>query len=237
MSQYEIRQALSLLHVHDAVNLEKHRVGEGHDGGYVMAHDWQGVQEAVSVGIGDNVNWDLDVAQQGILVHQYDASLQAPPVSHPQFDFHSLQVTDIAGARALTLERATPACESVLKMDIDGQEWQVLDFVNEKVLTNYRQIVVEFHGLHLMVNPMLRERYARVWSKLLANHRCIHVHGNNYAGWELLFNVCVPQVIEVTYLRKDRSDFVPNTGVFPTVLDRPNNADAPDHWLGSWRWL
>lgn len=131
----------------------------------------------------------------------------------------------------------TPKYESVLKMDIDSDEWLVLDFVPPNVLESYRQIVVEFHGLHHMLQPMVRDRYARVWDKLNQHHRCIHVHANNYAGWELLYNVCVPQVIEVTYLRQDRSDFVPSQQTFPTQLDSPNNPQAPDHWLGSWRWL
>ena len=70
----------------------KVRLGNAHDGGYVCLDDFQGIEAALSLGISDDVSWDIEVADKSIPVYQYDHSVDGPPVSHPGFLFHKNRI-------------------------------------------------------------------------------------------------------------------------------------------------
>ena len=66
-------------------NASKLRVGGSEDGGYVMVDDFAGIETAFSLGIGPNVDWDYEIAERGIPVHQFDHTVSGPPRSHTNF--------------------------------------------------------------------------------------------------------------------------------------------------------
>jgi len=74
------------------VGRPKARVGGIADGGYVMLDDFAGVRTAISGGIGDDVSWDLEIAERGIDVLQVDNTVPGPPVQHPRFEFRRLRI-------------------------------------------------------------------------------------------------------------------------------------------------
>jgi hypothetical protein len=60
----------------------KIRVGKECDGGSVMLDDFTGIVAAYSIGISDEVSRDLDIAQRGIEVFQYDHTIPSAPLRH-----------------------------------------------------------------------------------------------------------------------------------------------------------
>jgi len=63
-----------------------------------------------------------------------------------------------------------------------------------------------------------------VFSKLSKTHFLIHAHGNNYAGTQLVNNFPIPNVIELTYIRKDCLQNISlNKEPLPSSLDFPND--------------
>src|SRR5262245_16910804 len=64
----------SLLAPQHAVGQSKVRLGSKYDGGYICLNDFDGITTAFSFGIGQNDDWDFEIAGKGIVVHQFDHS-------------------------------------------------------------------------------------------------------------------------------------------------------------------
>ena len=70
--------------------MSKTRIGDNTDGGYVLpaiALDCDGV---LSIGVGMNVSFDLQLAERGAQVLQFDHTVERSPTAHANFHFHEL---------------------------------------------------------------------------------------------------------------------------------------------------
>lgn len=212
------------------------RVGADRDGGYIMLEDFEGIVGAVSAGIGGDVSWDLAIAGRGIPVVQLDHTVEAPPEPHALFRFHRRKLVPDGLGRPHTatlrdILAAPPfdrGGDAILKMDIESDEWAVLDAASPADLARFRQIVLELHAIERFAEPGWRATARRVTAKLAATHRSIHVHGNNAAPFAIVAGVPLPRVFEVSWLRADGRRFVPSDRTCPGPLDRPNMPDRPD---------
>lgn len=222
-----------------AQGLEFIRVGGPSDGGYVMPDPGRG-GVAYSLGIADNVSWDIDMAGRGFEIYQYDGSVDGPPVSHPSFHFEK---SFIGGEPDLPKGwKSLPALlkenghegrdDLVLQIDIEGSEWDVFTSMGSAALRSFRQIIAELHippnelGLLPLRNAALR--------LLNISHQPVHAHINNNAPSMLLGSETLWTVIEVTYLRRDNFDFVPSTLHYPLNLDAPCNRIYTEPVAGQW---
>jgi hypothetical protein len=236
------RSMIAPLVPHAAAGVAKRRVGVADDGAYVMLDDFNGIAAAYSLGIGKEVSWDLDVAAQNIVVHQFDPSVKAPPSGHPLFRFQPKRVVAGRGSSepgTITLREMLAGTVgeggALLKMDIEGAEWDVLDSVPEDVLRHFRQIAVEFHGFNRYCDQQWRDRATRIFQKLTAFHRLVHVHGNNFNP---TFGAGVrefPYDVEMTFALASAYRLSPSFESFPCSLDRPNKPNMPDYDLGDFR--
>lgn len=219
----------------------KVRVGRDQDGGYVMLDDFAGVTTALSLGIGDDASWDADVAARGIRVLQSDPSAERAPTADERLVFEPLRIAGqdqdgaLSIAGVLARHAVGPDEPLLLKIDIEGAEWDVLRAADEAVLGRFRQVVCEFHDLDRLGEPEFGARAAEVFAKLARTHLVSHVHGNNRAGFANVANVMVPQSLEVSFALRQayRPSLAPLQ--FPTPLDRPNEPGRADLYLGSFR--
>lgn len=235
---------LARLEPYDVAGLRKIRVGRDHDGGYVMIDDFAGIGAAYSLGISDDVSWDLGVAERGIVVHQYDHTVAGPPSTHPCFRFHRVGIAaepaadgTLATLTALVAANAADdaGADLVLKCDIEGAEWAMLAGLEPELLRRFRQIVIELHGLRDLGHPGFAPLAAEAVRRLTADHRVVHVHGNNYAGYAIVGGVPVPTVLELTLVRAAGRRLIRPRRPFPTPLDQPNDPGRADHALGMFR--
>jgi hypothetical protein len=238
LGQRMVRQVLSLLTPSAVVGHSKVRIGAECDGGYVMIDDFKGVRVCYSFGVGFDVSWDIAMAQRGVAVFQYDHTVAGPRQQHPSFYFRRLAIASSDGANMRTLQSLVDEnkhsldMEMILKIDVEGAEWDVFDHVTSDVLGHFKQIVCEFHGLAGLRDRRWCEFAERVLSKLAGTHAPVHVHGNNFGSCNVVENVLVPDVLEVTYGRRSSYSLEPSAESFPTILDRPNNPNVPDIYLG-----
>ena len=195
-----------------ATGFGKLRVGNlKGDGGYVMLDDLARVAMAISAGIGNDVSWDLDIAERGIDVVQVDPYVRAPPVPHHRFRFFQDRMS-FAGA----LYQCPALGWLIVKIDVEGDEWRLIGGAQADELKRMAQLIVEFHGF--------ADADQGVLAKLDAAFRPVHVHGNNYGPVIGGF----PDTVEVTYASRERYRFEPETSAYPTPLDRPNDPAHPD---------
>lgn len=236
--QQRLRAMLRKLTPKQAVGVDKVRVGCPYDGGYVMLDDFGGVVVAVSCGVGTNWAWDHEIAERGIRVRQFDEQSYSDAGGWPLIDFTALRISGSPGAGQATLDEivaglnAAPAT-ALLKIDIEGAEWDVFELAGDATLSAFSQIVVEFHGLGRAADDARLSKYEAAIEQLNRHFQSVHVHGNNHSPFVTVHHVAIPDVLEVTFASRRRFSFTDSVETFPTAIDMPNRRFAQDLWLGT----
>ena len=213
----------------------KARYGRIGDGGYVHLDHFDGLDAAISLGIGSEVSWDVAMAEHGLEVYQFDNSVDAPPTASPRFHFTRATVGEGNGelglAEIVAIAGVVPA-RTILKIDVEGAEWDLLAAAPDDLLGAFPQIVCEFHGLGSSAFFLDVEVRLATLARLNAHYRVIHIHGNNTSGVRLIGSLAIPEVLEVTYASRSRYVFTDSDEVFPTELDAPNDPGLREIVLG-----
>jgi hypothetical protein len=194
-------------------------------------------------GIGEDVNWDVQIADRGLEVYQYDHTVSAPPIQHPSFHFHKLGVAPRYGGEFISIASALQVNghalrnDLILKVDIEGAEWSTFDQLSNHVLSQFRQIIIEYHGFLRISEQGWSAVFMRVLQKVHRSHAVHHVHANNWGRYQIVANVAVPDVLEVSYIRRDILRLASSTKLYPTPIDAPCDPSQPDINLGSFVFL
>jgi Methyltransferase FkbM domain len=236
-----IRATLGLLEPQAVVDFKKIRVGAGDDGGYVMVDDFAGISAALSLGVGCNMTWDISIAERGIPVLQFDDGIGSAPAQQELCKFWRRKIvatkpssqSEITIAGILLENNLGRSEDLILKIDIEGAEWEIFSNLDDGIIKQFRQIICEFHDFHRIYQTSWRLRAYRVLEKLKRNHCVVHIHGNNYGRLIFAGDVRVPEVLEVTFVRRKDYATSESSVQFPTELDGPNNRSAPDIFLGN----
>jgi hypothetical protein len=211
---------------------ELRRFGPKGDGGYIMPDDLDGVGGCVSPGVSTECGFDVQIAELGIDVHLADASVSGPPVSHPKFTFSKLYVDTFDGVDTVTIDKfsrsISPGNDLILQMDIEGAEYRVLNSASDRLLSRFRIMVIEFHSLAALFTPFGFQEISSVFRKLLSTHNIVHIHPNNASTVISAGPIIIPQCMEFTFYRKDRSNFEYRSLRYPHPLDVKNVGDRRD---------
>ena len=121
--------------------------------------------------------------------------------------------------------------EMILKMDIEGFEYQTIYHADPEVLSKFSQIVIEFHDIinytNLLIIPVLQ--------KLNEQFQCVHIHGQDVSPIVRVGdNRILPNYIEVTYLNKNFYEFTNEKCVIPLKIDMPTYRNRRELYLGDW---
>lgn len=238
--QADLLDLLRRLEPMSAEGFAKVRVGRPNDGGYVMIDDFAGVDAAYSFGISDDVSWDGQIADLGVDVFQYDHTIEALPEDHARFFWRKLGVgpaedeaLPVSTLSAILLKNGHRSdADLILKMDVEGAEWDVFSAIEPSELDRFRQIVVEMHFLDKFVDPAWRRKMLDAVTNLTTHHQLVHVHANNWGCWSIMGGIALPTVLELTLVRRRGKVFVDRGETFPTPIDMPNRADRADYHLG-----
>lgn len=202
------------------------RIGPAGDGGYLVPDDLSGITECFSPGVGELMDFELKLAQQGIRSHLLDYSVADTPFHHPLIHFERLFLGERTSDHWITLgdwiKRVDPKGDCILQMDIEGSEFAVVKQSRVADFRKFRIMVIEFHGLaHLASTSGGIRNLRSTFRKLKRTHKVVHIHPNNCCPNILVSGTLIPPVLEVTFLRRDR--FRGSTR-FPVEI--PNKLDA-----------
>jgi hypothetical protein len=166
-------------------NCELQRFGEQHDGGYLLcANLLSSAQAGYSYGISGYDGWGCDVSSKlKVRVHQYDCfDLNAPSCPAGNTVFHGECVAGapfredgrafdtIAGQVA---KNGDAAKHLVMKMDVEGAEWDSLAKSPDSVFQQIDQLEIEFHEND-------EAKFVDVVKRLKQFFYVAHIHYNNY---------------------------------------------------------
>ena len=236
--------ALRLLRPHLLEGATKIRVGRPFDGGYVMLDRFDGLEAAYSLGINDDVSWDLEIADRGIPVFQYDHTIPELPERHPLFRWEPKQIAgtvdparNIEDLVTLVRRNGHENCRNLLlKCDIEGAEWSLMQQTPLDVLAQFRQIVMEVHDMVYLADGHHAENVLWAFRNLTSSHHVVHVHANNFSPFSIVGGTPFPTTLELTLIRKDEGRFSASSETFPTPLDMPCNPALADLQLGTFQY-
>jgi hypothetical protein len=237
-AQQRLRAMLRKLTPKQAVGVAKVRVGCPYDGGYAMLDDFAGITAAVSCGVGVNWAWDHEIAERGIRVLQFDEKGYSDEGEWPLIEFTAKRVGRDPGTAQTTLDeivaglKAAPAT-ALLKIDIEGAEWEVFAAASDAALSAFSQIVVEFHAFARAADDTWLSRYDAAIERLNRHFQSVHVHGNNHSPFVTVHHIAIPDVLEVSFANRSRYRFAECVETFPTAIDMPNRRLHQDLWLGT----
>ena len=216
-------------------------VGATGDGCYMMTErDIKSAKYLISGGIEDNNSFEIELADLGINGIQVDNSIKVPPVTHK--NLHFLHGTLGLGNReTFSINQhlsETPLSNVVLKLDIEGAEYDVINEINPSNLRKISSIVIELHNLDLIYKDSFWNQVCNMLKKLKkAELFPCFVSANNATSAEILGGVLIPRNLEVTFTRKvnlkskfDSSD-LKRIGTYLTVNDVNLSSVNIDHLI------
>src|SRR5690606_40467778 len=92
----------------------------------------------------------------------------------------------------------------LLQMDVEGAEYEVLLSVSERLLAQFRVIVIELHHLQHLYDRRFFAVASRALERLARTHTVVHIHPNNCCGSVKGLGLEIPRIAELTLLRNDR---------------------------------
>ena len=215
-------------------NCELRRFGEAHDGGYLLCVNLLGaVTAGYSYGVSGYDGWGCDVSRTlHVMVHQYDCfDLREPSCPDGSTTFHG---ECVAGTRSVEDGRLFDTMRAqfvkngdenrhlVVKMDVEGAEWDSFLLAPDSVFDHIDQLQVEFHHVD-------DRRYVATMQRLKGFFYVAHVHYNNFScdadmapfpswAFEVLF-------VNKTIGMSDGSPAAPGPGPLDAV-NNPARADC-----------
>jgi hypothetical protein len=215
------------------------RFGSANDGGYLMCENLiASLDAAYSYGIGTNDDWGCEVSRRyHVPVYEYDCfDPTRPTCNDGTLVFHNECVSDRTGYRGArffdTLENQIRkngdiGRRVIIKMDIEGAEWDSLLAAPDELLASIPQIAMEMHGYD---DPKILE----VLHKLKRNFHLVNLHFNNWS--------CTPKAAplpawayQVLWVNKHIGVLDPAAPVPAPMnpLNAPDSPGDPDCQLGA----
>ena len=206
------------------------RFGSANDGGYLMCENLiEPLDAGYSYGVGNNDDWGCEVSRRyHVPVHQYDCFDPARPACDDgTFVFHDECIGDRTGYTKShffdTLENqirknGDTGRRLIIKMDIEGAEWDSLFAAPDELLASIPQIAMEMHGFD---DPKILE----VIRKLKRHFYLVNLHFNNWS--------CTPKAAplpawayQVQWVNK-RIGVPDSTVIMPAPMSPLNAPDSP----------
>jgi hypothetical protein len=222
-------------------NCQLERFGEPHDGGYLMcANLLGGVESGYSYGIAGYDKWGCDVSTRfDVPLHQYDCfDTTQPACPGGNTIFHA---ECVGASKTLDEGRLFDSIESqfsrngdrakrvVMKMDVEGAEWDSLLTAPDAVLQQIDQLAIELHWMRDAQGRWTDDgRYLALVERLKQYFHVAHLHFNNHSCIEGL-EPFPAWAYEVLFVSKRLAVVDPGrTAGGLHGLDAPNAADMPD---------
>lgn len=218
------------------------RLGNEGDGGYLVPDDLNGIEACFSPGVADNVDFEKALAERKIPSYLLDKSINELPENNKNFIFKKKYLgiknnDSFVSINNWIKEYYPKDCtnEFILQMDIEGSEYKVLLDIEENLLKKFRILVIEFHQFYDFVTTLGHNLIQATFDKILQHFYIVHIHANNLMPMIPVHDYNIPNLLEFTFLRKDRLKNKEPILKLPNTLDKKNVLEKediilPDYW-------
>jgi hypothetical protein len=179
------------------------RYGSVADGGYMIPVNAVDKSKfLISGGIAANNEFEIELANLGLVGIQVDNSIDTPPIVHENLTFKR---ATIGGKNGILIDDLLKSFDSssqgLLKLDIEGSEYEALSKV--ATFTQYTAIIIELHNLYKIIDDRFWEVFKSILDKFSRSHSVVFQSPNNCCGFSIIGGVPIPNVLEVTWARND----------------------------------
>jgi hypothetical protein len=226
------QRVLDLICPWEYPDMSLRRYGSSHDGGYVLPEKLvENSNGVISLGVGNNIDADIQLAKMGLSIHAWDHTVTALPSNHAKITFHKFGV----GAKADELlplrdigTMSFPGVASglILMMDVEGAEWEALRTCDSDTLGKFDVISAELHGL----GDVLAGDFSSLSALKRINEEFVSValHANNHCATWLVGEKIFPDCVEITFVRRALVGTSLRRGNAQSHLFSPCCPDLPD---------
>jgi len=216
--------------------LPKKRYGPDNDGGYVLPDRQFDVKAILGYGVGHDVSLENQLAEAwNVPAFVFDHTITDVPPLGPNTKYVREGITggeETDELKTLTthLDQLVPEGNILLKIDVEGAEWDVLE---KEDFSRVTHLIIEYHDLETDT-----ERKARLIGKIDDQFDLVHIHGVNCHNQPvfMLDRVCaIPRYVECTYIRKGLVETYPCIDKYPTEWDMKSRTDARDVVQEFWK--
>ena len=239
----DINKLNNLLKILSPVATEKKlvRIGRVNDVGYVIPDILEDIKFCYSAGVGFNYDFEFELAKKGIKCFMADYSINEIK-KNSNLIFDKIFISGNTEDKYLSIEdwiqkkEVNPSVGSILKIDVEGDEYKILNSVNKDFFLKFKIIIIEFHNLHYLFNEKFFFSFHDIIEKIINNFYCVHVHPNNDVDFiKKKENITIPPVMEFTFINKKNLKINNQKLFFPNKLDSDNNPDKrsivlPECW-------
>jgi len=207
------------------------RIGPKGEGGYVLYNNVEKITKLISIGVAKDTSFEEDFSQKSlgkIFIELYDHTDRPVRNLPSNFIFHSIGISnsDFEDPKLLSLgtiiKNSLKISDiSILKIDIDGAEYLALTEIDPDIYKRFDQIIIEIHDI--CEKNISNGKLQSIVNNISRNFDVIHLHPNSIEPWINVYGVCLPKVLEITFLNRIYSDiYIKEIPIFPTTLDYPN---------------
>lgn len=201
------------------------------DGGYLLPDDLEGIARVFSPGVADSMEFEKYFLELGIPCELIDGSISNLPFEHELANFEPLWLSRKSDMGSIKLsdwvdKRAKKNEDLILQMDIEGAEYECLLVEERETIERFRIIVIELHNLRQAFSPLGSVPIKLLITKLQDTHNIVHAHPNNCCPPVGLEGLVWPDVLELTFLRKDRGLVTNELARLPHWLDKDNTKNS-----------
>jgi hypothetical protein len=229
---------------YDSPQLQKQRLGQKNDGGYVIPMNVVSDIEAVVVfGVNDDDSFEKDLANylDPKKIPFYLCDPFVPYTKTSEFHFESLGLAaetkdKMIAWRDVRKRFGLEGKKILLKIDIEGAEWESLANLVTSDLDGVVCLLIEFHHLIRLQDLDNQQKVLTLLNKIFT---VVHLHANNcgycFANEKILF----PDVLECTYVS---TNYLDSHGIqrsirqipYPSEIDQPNTLERPEYPIFWW---
>lgn len=186
-------------------NLSEIRLGRLNDGGYFVPQEMlNSIFRCYNYGVADDISFEQELVKINprAIVRSYDHTVEYPEKINDNIFFKKEGISAYKTEQLNSLynhlaENNDLNKNILLKMDIEGAEWEILDKINPAIFSQIPVMVVEFHWFK---NTELAMYYENILNKISKYFTPFYVHGNNCSNLLKVNNKLFPDVIEATYI-------------------------------------
>ena len=214
------------------------RFGPKADGGYVVFNSLKKINQIITIGVAKDTAFEehLSAEYPDILFNLFDHTDKPVRFLSKNFSFHNIGLGLESKDNKISIDDllntfAKNHDNLILKIDIEGGEYEAFNSENLKLLKNIDQILIEIHFIDK--NLVQSKKFFDLITGFRENFCLAHIHGNNNDSWVNIFGAMVPKTLELTFVNKKYSNMqMENLIIFPRDLDYANSA-GNEMYLGT----
>jgi len=212
------------------------RLGEDGDGGYLIPDDLSGIEYCYSCGVGHVTQFEKQLYEKYSIKSKMIDPNELPNEIFPHESVYYKKFLDFTeSGQSMHINdfiQNDSKEDAILKLDIEGDEYQNLISLENNKFEKIRILIIEFHNLRDLRSKFFMKIFNKIFQKLNKYFVVCHLHPNNTSGIKYVRNIPIPDMVEVTLINKKRlNSFSKKYAQIPNPLDKRTSKNNKEIYI------